>query len=111
MASDLGSRRELVHEGATGVLFPAGDVAQLAGAISFLVERPQLAAEMGAAGRTLVTNQYSAEIHYAATDKAVPAAGARVKESGWPRHQIGGEAGVANRIHRRTRRGFEIQRN
>ncbi len=65
VASDLGSRRELVHEGETGVLFRAGDVTQLAGAISFLVERPKLAAEMGAAGRTLVRNQYSAENHYA----------------------------------------------
>jgi glycosyltransferase involved in cell wall biosynthesis len=66
VASDLGSRRELVHEGETGVLFRVGDVAQLAGAISFLVERPELAAQMGAAGRTLVKNQYSAESHYAA---------------------------------------------
>ena len=54
VASDLGSRRELVHEGETGVLFRAGDVAQLAAAISFLIERPELAAQMGAAGRTLV---------------------------------------------------------
>lgn len=66
VASDLGSRRELVHEGETGVLFRVGDVAQLVGAISFLVERPKLAAEMGAAGRTLVKNQHSAESHYAA---------------------------------------------
>lgn len=66
VASDLGSRRELVHEGETGVLFRAGDVGQLAGAISFLIERPKLAAQMGAAGRTLVTNQHSAENHYAA---------------------------------------------
>ena len=66
VASDLGSRRELVHEGETGVLFRAGDVAQLAGAISFLAERPMLAAQMGAAGRTLVTNQYSPEKHYQA---------------------------------------------
>ena len=54
VASDLGSRRELVHEGETGVLYRAGDVAQLAGAISFLIERPELAATMGAAGRALV---------------------------------------------------------
>jgi glycosyltransferase involved in cell wall biosynthesis len=66
VASDLGSRRELVHEGETGVLFRAGDVAQLAGAISFLVERPQLAAQMGAAGRVLVAKQYSPENHYTA---------------------------------------------
>jgi glycosyltransferase involved in cell wall biosynthesis len=66
VASDLGSRRELVHEGETGVLYRAGDVAQLAGAISFLVERPQLATTMGAAGRALVAQQHSPEKHYAA---------------------------------------------
>ncbi len=66
VASDLGSRRELVHEGKTGVLFRPGDVTQLAGAISFLVERPKLAAEMGAAGRALVTEQHSPENHYVA---------------------------------------------
>ena len=66
VASDLGSRRELVHEGETGVLFRAGDVAQLAAAISFLIERPKLAAQMGAAGRALVASQHSPESHYAA---------------------------------------------
>ena len=35
VASDLGSRRELVHEGETGVLYRAGDVAQLAGRFRF----------------------------------------------------------------------------
>ena len=69
VASDLGSRRELVHEGETGVLFRAGDVDQLADAISFLAERPVLTAGMGAAGRTLVTNHYSAEHHYTALIK------------------------------------------
>jgi glycosyltransferase involved in cell wall biosynthesis len=66
VASDLGSRRELVHPGETGVLFRPGDVSQLAEAISFLVDRPKLAAEMGAAGRMLVSTQYSPENHYAA---------------------------------------------
>jgi glycosyltransferase involved in cell wall biosynthesis len=66
VASDLGSRRELVHEGETGVLFRAGDVAELASAISFLAERPQLAADMGAAGRALVASHHTAENHYAA---------------------------------------------
>ncbi len=66
VASDLGSRRELVHEGKTGVLYRAGDVAQLTGAISFLVERPQLATAMGAAGRMLVAEQHSPENHYIA---------------------------------------------
>ena len=65
IASDLGSRRELVHDGETGVLFRAGDVAQLTAAIAFLIERPQLAAQMGAAGRALVASQHSPESHYA----------------------------------------------
>ena len=66
IASDLGSRRELVHEGETGVLFQAGDVAQLTAAIAFLIERPELAAQMGAAGRALVASQHSPESHYRA---------------------------------------------
>ncbi len=64
VASDLGSRRELIHEGATGLLFPPGDVDELANAISFLAERPKLTAEMGAAGRELVRTQYSPGAHY-----------------------------------------------
>ncbi len=69
VASDLGSRRELVREGETGVLYRAGDVAQLAGAISFLAERPQLANAMGAAGRAVVAEHHSPENHYAALAK------------------------------------------
>jgi len=66
VASDLGSRRELVKEGETGLLYRAGDVEQLAGAISFLAERPGLAAQMGAAGRSLVQAQHAPETHYVA---------------------------------------------
>ena len=66
VASDLGSRRELVHSGDTGLLFPAGDVEALADAISVLAKNPQLAEAMGAAGRELVRTQYSPEEHYAA---------------------------------------------
>ncbi len=66
IASDLGSRRELVHEGKTGILYRAGDVTQLARAISFLVEHPELAVEMGAAGRALVAEHHSPEKHYVA---------------------------------------------
>jgi len=47
VASDLGSRRELVEQGETGCLFPAGNVEQLGKAIAFLVERPELTAQMG----------------------------------------------------------------
>jgi glycosyltransferase involved in cell wall biosynthesis len=66
IASDLGSRRELIHENQTGLLFPPGNVEQLAKGISFLHERPELAAQMGAAGREHVRNQHTPETHYAA---------------------------------------------
>ena len=51
IASDLGSRRELVEHGVTGLLYPVGDREQLAGAIGLLFERADLADKMGAAGR------------------------------------------------------------
>jgi len=66
VASDLGSRRELVDQGETGILFPPGNVEQLGKAISFLVEHPELAAEMGVAGRRFVEAQHAPEAHYRA---------------------------------------------
>jgi glycosyltransferase involved in cell wall biosynthesis len=63
IASDLGSRRELVQLEVTGLLYPPGDVDQLAQAISFLCERPDVARQMGAAARTLVRLRYSPESH------------------------------------------------
>ena len=44
IASDLGSRRELIYENQTGLLYPPGDVEQLAKQISFLHDRPELTA-------------------------------------------------------------------
>jgi glycosyltransferase involved in cell wall biosynthesis len=66
VASDLGSRRELVDQGETGLLYPPGNVEQLGKAISFLVERPELAAQMGAAGRRFVEAEHAPEAHYRA---------------------------------------------
>ncbi len=66
VASDLGSRRELVEEGQTGLLYRPGDVEQLAGAIAFLCDRPALALQMGAAGRERVRERHKPENHYAA---------------------------------------------
>lgn len=63
IASDLGSRRELVRDGETGLLFPVGNVEQLSGAISYLAQRTELAARMGAAGRELVRARHSPELH------------------------------------------------
>jgi len=64
VASDLGSRRELIDQGETGLLYPPGNVEQLGKAISFLVERPELTAQMGVTGRRFVEAQHSPEAHY-----------------------------------------------
>jgi glycosyltransferase involved in cell wall biosynthesis len=66
VASDLGSRRELVDQGETGLLFPPGNVEQLRKAISFLVERPELTDQMGVTGRRFVETQHAPEAHYRA---------------------------------------------
>jgi glycosyltransferase involved in cell wall biosynthesis len=66
IASDLGSRRELVEEGVTGLLYRVGDIEQLAGAISFLSQRAALAAQLGSAGREFVRENHSPHSHYQA---------------------------------------------
>ncbi len=66
VASDLGSRRELVRESETGLLYEAGNVGQLSSAIEFLSSRPELADKMGHAGRELVRQHYTPEEHYEA---------------------------------------------
>jgi len=66
IASDLGSRRELVLKGETGVLYKVGDVAQLASAIQFLHARPAVAQAMGEAGLERVRAHHSPQLHYEA---------------------------------------------
>ena len=64
IASDLGSRRELVIPGETGFLYPAGDSDRLAQTIRFLYTRPSLTREMGQAGRELVRERHSPDSRY-----------------------------------------------
>jgi glycosyltransferase involved in cell wall biosynthesis len=64
IASDLGSRRELVKDGHTGLLYPVGDVQKLGQAIALLIRHPALAARMGAEGRRFVKHQHQPEDHY-----------------------------------------------
>ncbi len=64
IASDRGSRRELVGHGETGLLYPCGDVNQLARSIEMLALQPELAGRMGQAGRELVLRKYTATEHY-----------------------------------------------
>jgi glycosyltransferase involved in cell wall biosynthesis len=63
VASDLGSRREVVEDGETGLLVEAGNVRQLACAIAFLFDRPELAAKMGCAGRERVATRHQPAEH------------------------------------------------
>ena len=64
VATDLGSRREFVHHGETGLLYRRGDVNELAEAIVALAAKPAIAEEMGRAGRELVRIKHSPEEHY-----------------------------------------------
>ncbi len=66
IASDLGSRRELIVEGETGLLYRGGNVDDLVRSIRFLDERPELTAKMGAAGRDRIRTYHSPETHYLA---------------------------------------------
>lgn len=66
IATDLGSRRELVQHGVTGLLYADGDREQLAHSIGFLFDRPDLIEKMGAAARGRVIANHDPEQH---TDK------------------------------------------
>jgi glycosyltransferase involved in cell wall biosynthesis len=66
IATDLGSRRELVDDGETGLLYEPGNVTQLAEKIRYLADQPQLADAMGASGRRIVETRHTPECHYAA---------------------------------------------
>jgi glycosyltransferase involved in cell wall biosynthesis len=64
IATDQGSRRELVMQGETGILYRTGDVNHLAHAMSDLAANPNLAGKMGRAGWHLVRKHHSPEEHY-----------------------------------------------
>jgi len=61
VASDLGSRREFVEHGVTGLLYPPGDRDQLAHSIAFLFDRPDLVVKMGGNGRARIRVQHDPE--------------------------------------------------
>jgi glycosyltransferase involved in cell wall biosynthesis len=63
IASDLGSRRELVQHGVTGLLYQDGDCDQLAHSIGFLFDRPDLIQKMGAAARKRVQANHDPDQH------------------------------------------------
>ncbi|HLV89108.1 MAG TPA: glycosyltransferase family 4 protein [Candidatus Sulfotelmatobacter sp.] len=64
VASDLGSRRELVQPNETGLLYSVGDVDRLAEAIRTLANQPDLARQLGRTGRELARANYAPQAHY-----------------------------------------------
>ena len=63
IASSIGGLPELVRDGETGFLFPAGDAAALAARMRRLVGDAGLAARLGASGKALVARECSPEMH------------------------------------------------
>lgn len=61
VATDLGSRRELIEHGFTGVLYAPGDIDQLAGTIGYLFKHPGLTQEMGALARRRLREKHDPE--------------------------------------------------
>lgn len=63
VASDLGSRRELVDSGANGLLYPAGSPDSLAHCIEFLFDRRELTQQMGELARERVRRNHDPARH------------------------------------------------
>ena len=61
VAADAPGSREVVREGINGFLVPVRDPSGLANAMKRFILDPSLAARMGAAGRALVEEEFSAE--------------------------------------------------
>lgn len=59
VASDVGSVRETVVDGETGLIVPAGDVDAYAAAVTRLLSDADYRARLGAAGRRLVIDRWS----------------------------------------------------
>jgi glycosyltransferase involved in cell wall biosynthesis len=91
VASRLGGIPELVVEGTTGLLVDHDDPAALADAIATVAADPQRAAEMGRAGRALVEERFTPEIHLAGLERLYQEAGAPAPAatSAGPAHAAG----------------------
>ena len=81
VATDVVGTRDVVRQGETGLLGPAGDVDALARQVSRLLDDPALAAKLAAAGREDVRRRFSVQAMVAQTvaayESVVPAAGPR----------------------------------
>jgi glycosyltransferase involved in cell wall biosynthesis len=61
VATDVGGNPEVLVDGETGFLVPPGDPLQLTAAIVKLLESPEMAVEMGTAGRRRVLEHYQVD--------------------------------------------------
>lgn len=68
VVSDLGSLREMVTHGETGLLFRAGDARDLAVKLDALLDDPERAREMGRRGREYVAGAHALPMHLAAME-------------------------------------------
>jgi glycosyltransferase involved in cell wall biosynthesis len=66
VTSRVGGVPELVTDGRTGLLFPAGDDTALAECLNGLLDEPAFAAALGAAGRALVRERFDTRVMAAA---------------------------------------------
>jgi glycosyltransferase involved in cell wall biosynthesis len=64
VATSIGGIPELVNDGVDGLLVPPCDATALADTLRWLWDRPQIATEMGWAGRVKVEERYDAPLHY-----------------------------------------------
>ena len=76
IGSAIGGIPELVLDGETGLLFPAGDSASLADRMRRLSGDASLAARLGSAGKALVARECSAEKHFSQVMAVYRAVGA-----------------------------------
>jgi glycosyltransferase involved in cell wall biosynthesis len=60
IATRCGGPEEIIRDTATGFLVPVGDVEAMADRMAWLLDHPTEAATMGSAGKTLVTERFSA---------------------------------------------------
>jgi glycosyltransferase involved in cell wall biosynthesis len=64
IASRLGAMGEVVEDGKTGLLFTAGDAAELREKVIWAFKNPQRMREMGANARAVYEEKYSAQANY-----------------------------------------------
>ena len=68
VATDVGGAAELIREGETGYLVPAGDDEMMAARLISLLRDPNRSQMMGAEGRRIVEEQFSCEAQLARTE-------------------------------------------